>query len=215
MTSNKPKAAMLAIVIEGLARLAKTWGGHDVRSEPEEGEEGGDAGELVPGRELRIMELPVDQPIFDALVGDGAWNSFYNCEAGKIPEPAFGSFSKLKLDAKFKNSAVDIVFGVAKQAIRIDAATIKNISFRFKGAKPELSCAIVGARPRSIEVLDLEGFGGKPIDVRLALGALARDAEQQQALPLDQAQASSDAPPAKRGPGRPRKQSNAEHAIAH
>jgi len=212
---SKPKNGatppVAQLIIEGLARLAKTWGGHDVRTEPEEGEEGGDAGELVPGRELRITEHPIDEGAFDALVGQGAWDSFFNTEAGKVAVPAFASFSKLRLDHKFKNCTVDLTFGVQAQAIRIDAATIKNISFRFKGAKPEMSCAIVGVRPRSIDVLDLEAFGGKPINVRLAFGQLAAAEGQQATLQLDQVPASSDAP--KRGPGRPRK--NAEHAVAH
>jgi hypothetical protein len=213
MTKSKT-APIATLLIAGLARLAKTWGGHDVRSEPEDGEEGGDAGELVPGRELRITELPIEQDHFERLVGAGAWNSFFNEEADRPAERAFASFSRLKLDDKFKNCAVEIVFGVQAKSVTIDSATIKNITLKFgKTSKPEMSCTIVGARPRSIEVLDLEEFGGKPITVTLAFGPVARDSEQQ-TLTLEQP-AVSVGEPEKRKPGRPRKQSNAEHAISH
>lgn len=173
------------LVIEALALLAKKWGGHDVRSEPEEGDEGGDAGELVPGREIRLTQIPLEDNQLDHLVGQLASRVFFNTQPNRPPEPAFSSFSKIRLDDKYKNCEVLITFGVSNNQVKIEKATIKNLALKFaKAGKAELSCTIVGARPRSIDLLDLEDFAGKPVNVWMSFGPMVRSSDQQ-ALPLE------------------------------
>jgi hypothetical protein len=175
------------LMILAPAMLAKRWSGHDVRSEPEEGDEGGDAGELVPGREIRLTDITLNDEQIDALLGELATQAFFTTVQDKPRERAFTSFSRIRLDDKYKNCEAKIVFGLANHEITIDRATIKNLSLRFeKNAVVQLSCTIVGPRPRSLEMLELEEFGGKIVNVSISFGPVQRDSEEQQALNLQQ-----------------------------
>jgi hypothetical protein len=172
------------LTIENGAILAKRFAGHDVRSQPEEGEEGGDAGELLPGRDLRFTEIVLDEKQFDALLGELASRVFFNTRANQPSERAFTTFDYIPLNTQYKNCAVLITFGVSNEEVRIEPATIKNMRVKFnKTDRAELSCTVSGPRPRSLAVLDLESFGGKPVNVRLIFGAEVEDAGQEQ-LPL-------------------------------
>lgn len=177
------------LVIEAPAILAKTWGGHDVRSEPEEGDEGGDAGELVPGRELRFTDIVLTDEWINRLIGDKAVYAFFNIVPDKPRQPMFSTFTKIPLDTKYKNCEVLITFGLSNSTVKIERATIKNMRVQFtKTGDLALRCTVVGVRPRCIEVVDLEEFGGKPIDVRIAFGPI-EDTGEQRELPLQQSNA--------------------------
>lgn len=190
-------ATVQPLVIEALAMLAKTWGGHDVRSQPEEGEEGGDAGELVPGRELRFADIVLTDDQINRLIGDKAVHAFFNIVPDKPRERMFSSFSKIRLDDKYKNCNVAITFGVSNSLVTIERATIKNINIKFtKTGDIAMGCTVVGPRPRCLEVIDLEEFGGKSVNVRIAFGPVDSNSEQQGELPLQQSQASSEEKPA-------------------
>lgn len=172
------------LTIENGAILAKRFAGHDVRSQPEEGEEGGDAGELLPGRDLRFTEIVLDEKQFDGLIGEHAARLFFNSRANKPAERAFTTFDYIPLNTQYKNCVVIITFGVSNDEVRIEPATIKNLRVKFnKTDRAELSCTVSGPRPRSLAVLDLESFGGKPVNIKLVFGALVEDGSQEQ-LPL-------------------------------
>lgn len=178
MTTEQP------LTIENGAMLAKRFAGHDVRSQPEEGDEGGDAGELLPGRDLRFTEIVLNEAQFDALLGELASRVFFNSRADKPSERAFTTFDYLPLNTQYKNCVVIITFGVSNEEVRIEPATIKNMRVKFnKTDRAELSCTVSGPRPRSLAVLDLESFGGKPVNITLVFGALLEEGAQEQ-LPL-------------------------------
>jgi hypothetical protein len=176
------------LVIEGMAMLAKTWGGHDVRSQPEEGDEGGDAGDLVPGRDLKFADLVLIDEHAKRLVGEYVVQAFFNGGAPDKPrERLFSTFSKIRLDETFKNCVVIVTFGVANDQVRLEPATIKNLWVKFsKTHALELTCTVVAARPRTLEVLDLESFGGKPVHVVLQFGPVVEQPSEQVQLPLQQ-----------------------------
>lgn len=180
------------LVIEALAMLAKTWGGQDVRSEPEEGDEGGDAGDLVPGRELKFSGMVLTVEHMEQLIGKGITAMLFNTVNGQRQGWAFPSFSKIPIDDKYKNCEVVITFGVTNNVVKIERATIKNIRCkRTKTNDLEMNCTVVGIRPRCMEVLDLEDFAGKPVNVRLEFGPVDHESEQQQELHLPPADATS------------------------
>jgi len=176
------------MVIKGYCTLAKKFGGHDVRSQPEEGDEGGDAGELVPGREQRITGLLLDNAQFDALVGEHASRVFFNGSPDRPLQRAFQSFSRIKLDDKYKNCTVLLRFGVENCEVRIEAATLKNLAVEFtKMDRAQLCCTYVGTRPRTLEALDLEDYAGEQIYVELYFGSMEQRTGEQPQLPLEQA----------------------------
>jgi hypothetical protein len=177
-------AELQPLIIENGAILAKRFAGHDVRSQPEEGDEGGDAGELLPGRDLRFTEIVLDEQQFDGLIGEHAARLFFNSRANKPAERAFTTFDYIPLNTQFKNCTVTITFGISKDEVRIEPATIKNMRVKFnKTDRAELCCTVSGPRPRSLSVLDLESFVGKPVNIKLVFGALAEEGGQEQ-LPL-------------------------------
>lgn len=177
-------AQLQPLTIENGAILAKRFAGHDVRSQPEEGDEGGDAGELLPGRDLRFTEIVLDEKQFDGLIGEHAARLFFNSRANKPAERAFTTFDYIPLNTQYKNCVAIITFGVGNDEVRIEPATFKNMRVKFnKTDRAELSCTVSGPRPRSLSVLDLESFGGKPVNVKLIFGAQVEDAGQEQ-LPL-------------------------------
>jgi hypothetical protein len=189
MTTEQP------LTIENGAILAKRFAGHDVRSQPEEGDEGGDAGELLPGRDLRFTEIVLDEKQFDALLGELASRVFFNSRANQPSERAFTTFDYIPLNTQYKNCVVIITFGVSNEEVRIEPATIKNMRIKFnKTDRAELSCTVSGPRPRSLAVLDLESFGGKPVNIKLVFGALAEEGGQEQL----QLQTSSEGAPVER-----------------
>lgn len=181
-------AELQPLIIENGAILAKRFAGHDVRSQPEEGDEGGDAGELLPGRDLRFTEIVLDENQFDGLIGEHASRLFFNSRANKPAERAFTTFDYVPLNTVYKSCVVIITFGVGNDEVRIEPATIENMRVKFnKTDRAELSCTVSGPRPRSLSVLDLESFGGKPVNIKLVFGALAEEGGQEQ-LPLQTSQ---------------------------
>lgn len=168
--------------------LAKTWGGHDVRSQPEEGDEGGDAGDLVPGRDLRFADMVLTDDQAKRLVGEYVNQAFFNSGAPDKPrERLFATFSKIRLDGTFKNCVVVVTFGVANDQVQLEPATIKNMWVKFSKTNAlELTCTVVAARPRTLQVLDLESFGGKPVHVALHFGPIVEQSSEQGQLPLQQ-----------------------------
>jgi hypothetical protein len=173
------------LTISAPAMLAKRWSGHDVHSQPEEGEEGGDAGELVPGREIRLTDITLNDEQINALLGEFATRAFFTTVQDKPRERVFSSFSRIRLDDKYKNCEVTIVFGLANNEITIDRATIKNLSVKFdKNAIVQLSCTVVGPRPHCLEMLTLEQFGGKLVNVAISFGPVQHAGEEQKQLSL-------------------------------
>lgn len=210
MTTEQP------LTIENGAILAKRFAGHDVRSQPEEGDDGGDAGELLPGRDLRFTEIALDEKQFDALLGELASRVFFNSRADKPAERAFTTFDYVPLNTQYKNCTVVITFGVSNEEVRIEPATIKNMRIKFnKTDRAELSCTVSGPRPRSLAVLDLESFGGKPVNIKLVFGALSAEGAGQEQLPLQSP--STDGTPVERTrilePGQAEREAEAQRQL--
>lgn len=177
------------LVIEAPAMLAERFAGHNVRSQPEQGEEGGDAGEFVSGRDLRFTGIVLTEEQAKQLVGEYVWPALFNSGAPDKPRTRlFTSFTKIPLDDVYKNCSAEVTFGVSKSVVTIAPATIKNIRVKYAktGSDLEMSCTVVGVRPRCVEVLDLEDFGGKPVELVLAFGPLETTAAGQHEMPLDQ-----------------------------
>lgn len=174
--------------------LSKNFSGHNVRPQSEAGDEGGDAGTPVPAREYRFLNLLLRKDEFEALLGEGAWNSLYN--NGVTPAmPAFTTFSKIKLDGEFVDSAATIKFGVASDEIKVDqGGKIRNATVKLdrKTGAATLDCTFVGVFPRDLKTLDLENFMGKTIDVALRLGPAVEVPDNAQSqLPMNPPQSNA------------------------
>ena len=154
------------------AILGKSLRVHNVRARSEDGEEGGDSGELIPARDIPLKKIMVTKSQFNKLIGsDQAYNSFFNDGARPV-EPAFESIHALKLKDTYKDCSAQISFGVSAKTIDIEEdAKIKNISLKpCTGGVAEMNCTLQAVLPRKLETLDLENFIGKEVTVSLQFG---------------------------------------------
>lgn len=173
------------------AMLGKSFKAHNVRAHSEDGDEGGDAGELISARDIPLKKIMVTKSQFNKLLGsDQAYNSFFD-DSTKPAEPAFESIDALKLRESYKDCSATIVFGVSSKTIEIDGeCKIKNIRLSpCTGGVAELSCTLTAPLPRKLETLDLETFIGKEVSVTLKFGPVDEgdeaDDKKQASLALD------------------------------
>lgn len=156
---------------------------HHMRPYAEGGENGGDSGEPEPGREVSFSDMPLTKKQFEELVGQGAFDSFFNQTKNSPLEPAFASFKKIKLDGKFKNCWVKYTLGhTAPKDIELDGATIKGLAISFPQACNERACALLsgtvqGIFPRSNATLEMETYAGKEVRMSMRLGEVEEEAE--------------------------------------
>lgn len=165
------------------AILGKSFKVHNVRSRAEDGDEGGDAGELIAARDIPLKQIMITKSQFNKLLGSQfAYNAFFD-DGAKPPEPAFESIEALKLKDSYKDCSASLQFGVSAKTIEIeDDAKIKNIRLKpCVGGVAEMSCILQAALPRKLETLDLESFIGKEITVTLKFGAIDDEADEKQA----------------------------------
>lgn len=167
------------------ATVAANWRGHNVRAETEGGDEGGDAGELVAARDVRFTGVMIDSKQFDQLVGEQAYNSFFN-QNGDMHEPAFKSFSKLRLDGAYTNCEAKITFGLSDKSIELDSTKIKNITVKpWVGGMAELAFTMVAVFPHDLSTLEFERYSGKQVGLSVTFGPIDHVADKQEQLPLD------------------------------
>lgn len=170
------------------AILGKSFKVHNVRARSEDGEEGGDAGELIAARDIPLKKIMVTKSQFNKLIGsDQAYNSFFN-DGTKPPEPAFESIDALKLKESYRDCSAVLMFGVSSKTIEIEGdAKIKNIRLKpCVGGVAEMSCTLQAPLPRKLETLDLEQFIGKEINVTLKFGPVDEgEDDKQNSLPLE------------------------------
>lgn len=161
------------------AILGKAMKVSNMRTRDAEGDEEGDAGELVPGRELLLTKIMVPKKFFNELLGHkAAWDLFFDTST-KPPEPSLPRIGSLKITEKFKGCSGTIVFGVSAKAIEIEGARIKNISIKpVTGGVGEMRCTVQAVLPRHLSVLDLEDFIGKEITITLKFGEIDEDTDE-------------------------------------
>ncbi len=144
----------------------------NMRTRDEEGDEGGDAGELAPGREVLLTEMVIPRKFAEKLLGtDLLFAALFDTSKKPIEPLSEVKVSSLKIDSKFKGCSALITFGVSKKSIEMDNARIKNISLKpVTGGCFEMRCVVQGIMPRHVMVLDLEDFIGKEINASLSFG---------------------------------------------
>lgn len=201
------------------AILGKSFKVHNVRARSEDGEEGGDAGELIPARDIPLKKIMVTKSQFNKLIGsDLAYNSFFN-DGAKPVEPAFESIHALKLKDTYKDCSATISFGVSAKTIELEEnVKIKNISLKpCTGGVAEMNCTLQATLPRKLETLDLESFIGQEINISLTFGEIDEGDEdsKQASMDLDGGERGEDSEDAEEtGSARSRKP-NGDESRAH
>jgi len=149
---------------------------HSMRPYAEAGDNDGDAGEPEPGRDVTFTGMTLTKKQFEELVGDGAFNSFFNQPKSGPLEPAFSSFKKLKLDGKYRNCFAKFMLGQTNtKEIEVNGATFKNLSITFPKVCNERACGelqgtVQAIFPRSTATLEMEGYAGKEVRMSMRLG---------------------------------------------
>lgn len=165
------------------AMMAKKLDVSNVRVRTEEGEEGGDAGELTPARSIRFTDIALTKNQFNELVGSDFADEFYFDYGQKPPKSAHERLPKIPLDIKFKNCTGSIIFGVSKQTLEFEGGKVKNLSIKLKGQKAwgTLSLTLQAVLPRKLDTLDLEEHFGDVVTLQLTLGEADLTADEAQA----------------------------------
>lgn len=164
------------------AMMAKKLDVSNIRLRSEEGEEGGDAGELTPARTIRFTHIALTKNQFNELLGSECADEYFFDYGKKPAEAAHENLASLKLDAKFKDCSGSITFGVSKKSLEFEGAKVKNISIKLKGEKAWglLSLTLQAVLPRKLDTLDLEEFFGQQVTLGLSLGEPDLDQDEKQ-----------------------------------
>jgi hypothetical protein len=150
---------------------------HNMRPFAEGGDNDGDAGEPEPGRDVTFSGMTLTKKQFEELVGEGAFESFFNQTKNAPLEPAFTSFKKIKLDGKYRNCSAKFVLGHTNaKEIEVNGATLKGLALTFPKVCNERACAelagtVQGIFPRSTATLEMENFAGKEVRLSIRLGS--------------------------------------------
>lgn len=165
------------------AFMAKDLKVHNIRMDSENGEEGGDSGELVPGRSIRFTGINLTQKQFCELIGhDAAAEFFYDFSNGSKGEPAHENISTIWLDQVYKGCKGAVIFGTSKTEVEFEDARVKNMSIKVKGKARfgELALTLVAVLPEKVDTLRMERYFGKVVGLKLAFGDIEEDAAKEQ-----------------------------------
>lgn len=170
------------------AWLSKSLRGHNIRMQSEDGDEGGDAGELVPAKSVRLTKVMLTKGQFNELLdGKLAYNAFFD-DGTKPPSPAWPRVSYLPINEQWKDCEAEISFGVSNKSIALEGAKVKNVRIvPREGGVGELQFTLVATFPRKLETLDLEQFYGKEVTLTLKFGEIddGDEASKQDSLALE------------------------------
>lgn len=164
------------------AMMAKKLDVSNIRIRTEEGDEGGDAGDLTPARTIRFTNISLTKNQFNELMGNDAADEAFFDYGKKPPESGYENLGSIRLDSKFKNCAGSITFGVSKKTLEFEGAKVKNVSIKLKGEKAygSLSLTLQAVLPRHLDTLDLEEHFGKQVTLGLSLGVPDLDQDEKQ-----------------------------------
>lgn len=145
----------------------------NMRTADEEGDEGGDAGELAPGREVLLTKMVIPRKFAAKLLGtELLFDALFDTSKKPMEPLSEVKVSSLKIDTKYKGCNALLTFGVKAEEISMDNARIKGISLKpVTGGCFEMRCVVQGIMPRDVAVFDLEDFIGKEINVSLSFGS--------------------------------------------
>ncbi len=189
------------------AKMSKAFKVNNVRLETDEGDEGGDAGELTPARTIRFTEIELTAKQFDELYGlEGASDLFFdysgaagNKDKGK---PVQSNNSIIPLDHVYKDCAGTITFGVGKTEVEFENARMKNQSIdRTKGKFGHLRFTLVAPLPMKLSTLQLEAHFGKPVKLEISTGGIEEANSAQESLGLEGGATGEDIDSDKQGDG--------------
>jgi hypothetical protein len=163
------------------AILGKAMKVSNMHTRDSEGDKGGDAGELAPGRELLLTKIMVPKKFFNELLdNNAAWDVFFDVSS-KPPEPSLPRVGSLKITESFKGCSGTITFGVSAKQIEFASARIKNISVKpVTGGVGEMRCTLQAVLPRKVTLLDLEDHIGKEITISLKFGDIDEGDEEEE-----------------------------------
>lgn len=143
-----------------------------MRSRDEEGEEGGDAGELAPGRTFSFSKIVITRKQAQWLIGnDLVFQALFDTSK-RIAEPlAEVNISAVKLSTKYKGCHAVIRFGLKADEVPLDNARVSGITLeRITGGFQIKRMSVQGLRPRSMALHDLDEFYGKEVTLELKFG---------------------------------------------
>lgn len=143
-----------------------------MRSRDEEGEEGGDAGELAPGRTFSFSKIVITRKQAQWLIGnDLVFQALFDTSkriAEPLPEV---NISTIKLSTKYKGCHAVIRFGVKADEVSLENARVSGITLeRITGGFQIKRMSVQGLRPRSMALHDLDEFYGKEVNLELKFG---------------------------------------------
>lgn len=178
------------MLIKKPAWLGKSSKGHNVKSRPADGEEGGDAGESVPAKEYRLTDILLTKRQFEFFLGKGSWDRHYD-NGEKPPKWLEEGYRRIPLTENYIDSEATLVFGVSARTIELtEAVKFKNnVIVISKADAPTLSTTLQAPFPRKLESLDLELFYDKEIAVELKFGDVEEEEQDpaQKQLPMETA----------------------------
>lgn len=154
------------------AIIGRETKGSLMRSRDEEGEEGGDAGELLPGRTYHFSKIVLTRKQAEFLIGnDIVFQALFDTSK-KLAEPLSEvNISSIKLSVKYKGCTATITFGVKAEEVVLDNARVDNITLaRITGGFEIKRMRIQGLRPRTLALHDLDEFMGKEVNLALKFG---------------------------------------------
>jgi hypothetical protein len=173
------------------AYMAKDLRVHNVRMESENGEEGGDSGELVPARSIRFTGINLTEKQFNEMFGhEAASKFFFDFSNGDKGSPAHENCGTIWLDQTYSGCEGAIIFGTGKTEVEFEDARVKNISIKIKKEQRfgSMNLTLVAALPEHISTLQMERFFGKVVTLRLALGEKDETDADQGSLDLGDAE---------------------------
>lgn len=143
-----------------------------MRSRDEEGEEGGDAGELLPGRWFSFSNIVITRKQAQWLIGNDLLFQALFDTSKRIAEPLPEvNISTIKLSTKYKGCTAVIRFGVKADEVELDNCRVSGITLtRITGGFEIKRMSLQGLRPRSLALHDLDEFYGKEVNLELKFG---------------------------------------------
>lgn len=163
------------------AMMAKKLSVHNVRMQSGEGEEGGDAGELVAARDIRFTQIALTKNQFNELFGSEIADRFFFDYGTTPPKPAQDNVGTIWLDQAYKDVYGAIIFGVSKKELDFEGGKIRNISVKVKNERAYglMSLTLTAVLPRKVDTLDLEEFFGKVVTLNLSFAAIDEEAAKE------------------------------------
>lgn len=162
--------------------LGKSLKGHNVRARSGDGDNEGDAGESVAGREVTLSKIILTEKQFNFFAGEDAYRRHYDLPKGKPPK-WLENYRKIPISGTYTDCAANLIYGLSKDGIELkDAVKIKNLSIRIdeKSDVPTLTCTLQASFPRKLETLDLENYYGEEIRGWLKFGSIEEPEDKSQ-----------------------------------